>query len=279
MLTSKQLSPFGVHVDLDLRQRSGQDNDELRALLARHHLLVFESQALTMDEQIAFMELFGPVLHSVGGVGYITNEKLPDNVLADSELAYHSDLSFCPKPFDAISLHAVQVEDGQSSTLFVDATLAYARLPDELKQRIRDCRTLQIYGYNLTGRNFADLPSQMPRHIHPLVMTHPRTGEKILMSSKNHSACLPDLEEAESTALLDELFAHMYSPDAILEHVWRNGDLVVWDNLAIQHARRSIANVGLRRLQRVVVAEADLLDQFPDFEVTTSAVPDVPVRA
>jgi alpha-ketoglutarate-dependent taurine dioxygenase len=56
-----------------------------------------------------------------------------------------------------------------------------------------------------------------------------------------------------------------YAPEAVYEHVWLNGDLIVCDNLATQHARGAIVNVGVRRLQRAVVAESRFYDQYPQF--------------
>ena len=119
MLQFRPLSPFGVEIDIDVRPRSTVDYVALGARFLEHHLLVFRGQKLSKEEQVDFMSLFGaPLRSSIDGVGYITNEAVPENVLGNGELAFHSDLSFSPKPFDAISLHAVEVEDGRSSTRF-----------------------------------------------------------------------------------------------------------------------------------------------------------------
>ncbi len=261
------LAPFGADVDIDLSRRSADDDDALRALFRDHHLLVFRGQKLSMEEQIDLMALFGsPLRSAIDGVGYITNEHIPENVLGNSELAFHSDLSFSPKPFDAISLHAVEVEDGRSSTRFVDSTHAYRRLPAETKARIEGLHALQVFGGpNLSGRNHEDIAEDLPRHVHPLVMLHPRTGEQILYVNYNQTARIPELAKAESDALIEELFAWSYPPEAVYEHVWNKHDLVVWDNLAIQHARGATENVGVRRLQRVVAAEAGFYEQHPQF--------------
>ena len=267
MLQFRPLSPFGVEIDIDLRRRSTGDDEALRALFLEHHLLVFRGQKLSKEEQVDFMSLFGaPLRSSIDGVGYITNEAVPENVLGNGELAFHSDLSFSPKPFDAISLHAVEVEDGRSSTRFLDSTRAYRRLPDETKKEIDGLHALQVYGGpNLAGRNHEDIPEDLPRHVHPLVMRHPRTGERILYVNYNQTARVIELEKAESDALIEKLFACSYPPEAVYEHVWNNGDLVAWDNLATQHARGATADVGIRRLQRAVVAEAGFFEQHPQF--------------
>lgn len=267
MVDLKPCTPFGAEIDLNLaRPLDDETANALRTLLDRHHLLIFRDQSVTHAQQVEFVSIFGQPLRSrIDGVGYITNEDVPDNALGNGELAFHSDLSFSPKPFDAISLHAVQVENGQSSTRFVDSTLAYRRLPKALQQRIDNYHAMHVFGMNLAGRNLEDLPDHLPRHVHPLIMRHPRTGEKILYVNYNQTARIMELDKEESDALIDELFGYSYPPDAILEHVWFKGDLLMWDNLALQHARGSIANVGIRRLQRAVVAEAGFYEQHPQF--------------
>jgi hypothetical protein len=82
MLRFNHIVPFGVEVDVDLCRRTQDDDDALRLLFLKHHMLVFRDQALTKDEQVDFMSLFGPPLRSWReGVGYVTNDQGPENVL------------------------------------------------------------------------------------------------------------------------------------------------------------------------------------------------------
>jgi taurine dioxygenase len=68
------------------------------------------------------------------------------------------------------------------------------------------------------------------------------------------TARIEGLSDDESEALLEELFAHLYRPEAVFEHDWRQGDLVVWDNLAAQHARGNVKLQGPERTLRKVLA-------------------------
>ena len=197
VISINEHEPFGVGIDIDLQTRTPADDDAMRSLFRHHHLLTFRGQNLTLDAQIDLMRLFGtPLLSAIDGVGYITNEQVAENVLGNSALAFHSDLSFSPKPFDAISLHAVQVENGRSSTLFIDATASYDRLPESLKREIDGYQTLQVFGGpNLAWRNGDDIDPALPRYVHPRVMTHPRTAEKLLFANYNQTARIMELEE------------------------------------------------------------------------------------
>ena len=72
-----------------------------------------------------------------------------------------------------------------------------------------------------------------------------------------------ELPPDESEALLEELFAHLYDPAHTVQHEWRNGDLVAWDNMAIQHARSDVRTDGPTRTLRKVVAPTPVLSETP----------------
>src|SRR4051794_24351049 len=180
-LQAEPLAPFGVRVDLDLGQPLGPDTlQALRRLYDAHHLLVIRNQRLSHPEQIAFVSNFGPpLLSEQDGVGYISNQP-GQGGLGNSELAFHSDLAFSKEPFLGISLHAIDVEDGRSSTKYVDSCIAYRTLPSATKARLAGLQALHVFAVDMAGHNTEDAPDGLPRHVHPLVMPHPRTGEPIL---------------------------------------------------------------------------------------------------
>src|SRR5262249_40604655 len=90
----------------------------------------------------------------------------------------------------------------------------------------------------------------------PVAKTHPRTGKQVLFVAENHTNEIVGLSVEEGDALIDELYSYLYSPANVYEHDWQQGDLVLWDNLAVQHARpgleldgpaRSLRKVGVPR--------------------------------
>jgi hypothetical protein len=88
------------------------------------------------------------------------------------------------------------------------------------------------------------------------------TGRPYLLINASQTAYLIGMSEADSDALLEELFSHLYAEDSIYEHKWQRGDLVVWDNRALNHARGKIVG-GTRTLQRVTVAQLSYDQQYP----------------
>lgn len=82
-------------------------------------------------------------------------------------------------------------------------------------------------------------------------MTHPTSGEELLYVSAMQTDSIVGLPEAESEELLARCWARLHASDNVYEHVWSPGDLLVWDNLALQHARDAVH--GRRTLRRVPV--------------------------
>lgn len=268
LLDLRPLNPFGAQVALDLSGPLAPGVEaQLRAAFARHHLLLFRGQSLAHDQLERFIGLFGPLLPTrAAGSTHVSNR--PDlGALGTDELAFHSDLAFTPKPYRAIALHAVDVDEAAASTRFADGALAWARLPADLQEHLAGLTALHVYGKIPDGPNPESLADQgLPAAVHPLRLPHPVTDEPILYVSHNQCARIRELPVAESDALIARLLAHTYAPPQILEHRWRNGDLVLWDNFALTHARGPVASDRPRTLLRAVSGEATFAEQCPQIE-------------
>jgi taurine dioxygenase len=274
----KPLSPFGAVLDLDLSKEltAAQAADFLQ-LFRQHYLLVLRGQNLDEAQQKKVMSYLGPVPSDA--VGLTSND--PNVGLQGSiQLAYHSDLSFAAEPDLGASLFAVDLVNDASSTSFASGTRAYASLPEALKERLRGLKALNIWSIDQTGRNHvSSLKDSDPRSTHPVVWEHPATGERVLYVTEMQTDSIIGLPAAESEALIKELFGYLYAPDNIVEHRWRVGDLAIWDNRALQHARKDVSQVGIRTLRRVSIARRSFFDQFPQFRPGESGFVDERMKA
>lgn len=265
-INHKVLSPhIGCEVEIDLgRQLDQQEIEQLRLLYARHHLILIRGQRLSMDRQVEIADLFSPVLRSDDGQSYISNVRA-DGQLGDNELDFHSDLAYAEYPTTSASLHAVDVVDDASGTLFISSIDAYRRLPEALKNCIKDLRVQNVSsGGNMAGRPVKKIYDPMyPQIVRPMVLEHPDSGTPILYVTRGQTVRVADLPDDESDALLDELFGYLYAKEYVFEHRWRRGDVLFWDNLALQHARSSIKGLGNRTLQRTAAGKKSLYAQFP----------------
>jgi taurine dioxygenase len=284
VLTTKHLTPFGVEVDFDLsNELDDQVAEELRELLWDRHLLVFRGQTFSFAQQRALMRLFGPLCNEQDGSAEhrSTSESptLTDYVSVDPKvgaigtkgLPFHQDLTMCPHPLLALSLFAVDVEPGTTSTMFVDSTDLYAALPADLQEQLEGVEALHVFpahGYEdhlrSTSPGGEPVDLRLPHRNQPVILPHPVTGEKILFVNSLLTDRIVGLDDAESEELLSSIFERSYRPENVYEHVWDLGDLVVWDNLAVQHARGNQAHMTRRTLRRVVCGEAGFFEQQPE---------------
>ncbi len=262
---SRHMQPFGVEIDRDLSQPiSAAEAAELRALFSVHKLLVFRKQKLSEERQVAVMSLLGRVLGSKGEYRELSS----DGNLGAAPLCYHSDLAFTEEPFKALSLHALEVNDGQSWTDFANGVTIVDRLPVDLRARIEGRDALTVISVTQTHRDVEfDPPAFLPQQTRPALMPHPKTGEPVLYISEMQTARIEGYSKQESDALLGALFAALYDESNVYRHYWNNGDFVIWDNLALQHARCDLTGMIPRRLQRVAIADKSFFDLCPQFDL------------
>jgi alpha-ketoglutarate-dependent taurine dioxygenase len=160
----------------------------------------------------------------------------------------------------------VDVEDRQTATLFADAVRALETLPPAMKAARLSAIAAFVQPERSDVRPLDQAqPSRTRPRLRPMVFEHPTTGAPVLFVNEQHVERVEGLAPADSRALLEAVFAHLYAPANIFEHRWRMGDLLVWDNIGLQHGRRAVDGVSRRRLQRASVAERSLLEQVPDF--------------
>jgi taurine dioxygenase len=263
-LTWRAVEPFGAEVDFDFRQPLTADEAAgFRDLFYERQLLIMRGQTLSLGEQQAVAGYIGPVLTGGRGMEYVAPD---DGILNETGMTYHSDLAFAPEPFTALSLHAVEVAEGRTSTRFVSGVRAYEQMPAALKARIEGLQAAYM-STKLGAKRIVpfEVPADAISQVRDVVPVHPATGRRYLYVSESHASHIRGLARSESGALLAELFTHLYAPGNRLEHVWTNGDFLLWDNLALQHGRPDVTGIWPRKLQRAAVAERGLVEQLPDF--------------
>src|SRR5262249_53659990 len=98
----------------------------------------------------------------------------------------------------------------------------------------------------------------------PFVGAHPRTHVPVLNANLMHTDRVVGLAPDESEALLDDVFAVLYGADNVYEHRWEVGDLVMWDNIALQHGRPEFPLDETRTLQRVALGDKTPEEMVPN---------------
>jgi alpha-ketoglutarate-dependent taurine dioxygenase len=238
---------------------------ELRHAIDERGLVVFRDIELDWPSQQYLTELLvsaappSEVARFEGEpwIAYVSN-RVEGALIPYGRLLWHSDTMWSDRPEDAISLYGLEVEPGVAPTLYASTTRGWDTLPDDLRARVEDVQVLHGEGQQQQAQ--ADPTLFLYNHEHnrsvttPVALRHPRTGRTMLYVSEMQTRELVGLSPEESAALLDALRTHLYQPANTYEHHWRQGDLVVWDNLAIQHTRPYVALDGPVRTLRKVAA-------------------------
>ena len=235
-------------------------------------VLVFPGQTLTERQQVRFAEMFGmPVgqrskerTDSRDGndmrvmlISNIRENGAPIGLLPDGELMFHTDSVYLERPLKGALLYAEEIPDTGGNTMFVNMYAAYEALAPELKTRIDGLTAVNVFDYETQVKTGRLDRSKVKNHDQPVVRTHPETGRRALYVNRLMTEEIVGLSPADSDALLARLFDHAEQPAFIYEHVWRLGDLVMWDNRCTMHARTDFP-ADQRRLLRRVGLEGDV---------------------
>jgi len=268
LLDVTQLNPtFVAEVhDIDLSvAHSPETVGAIRAALLKYKLLLFRDQVLTPRQQKDFARNFGDLhIHPL-----LNNDEANDNpeiiVLDYNEQRpperdeWHTDVTFIATPPLGSILYGVEIPQRGGDTLFADLGAAYQGLSEPLKRTLeglyarhdfqRSFQTSTYYSQNNDPEKWERARKNNPPVRHPVVRTHPETGEKGLFVNRGFTEAIEGLSPRESEALLELLFRQEEDPHFSYRHRWRSGDVLFWDNRITQH--RVVADYWpQRRLMR-----------------------------
>ncbi|AXF23082.1 taurine dioxygenase [Burkholderia pyrrocinia] len=241
----------GVH----LRDAARDDTlfAEIRALLLKHKVLFLRDQDITRAEHVAFARRFGELEdHPVAGSDP-EHPRLVQIYRSDKkesyENSYHTDGSWRPCPSMGAVLRCIEGPEVGGDTIWVDMGAAYRNLPEEIKQRIDGLRAKHSiehsFGAVMTLEARTKLAEENPMVEHPVVRTHPETGEKVLYVNgfTTHFANFHTPENVRfgqdktpgASHLLNYLLSQAYIPEYQVRFRWKPNSVAVWDNRATQH--------------------------------------------
>jgi alpha-ketoglutarate-dependent 2,4-dichlorophenoxyacetate dioxygenase len=269
---------------LDLRRVEDRSMlDAIRAGMDEFAVLVFRNQPFTDQEQMAFAMRLDGELHTKTGAAALGKSRLGTEALADisnvdenGELLqsndrrrmyalgnrlWHTDASFQDPPGRYSMLSARVVPPVRADTDFADMRAAYDALDEPTKARLDGLRVHHSIAHSRQTLGFefsAEELDKLKGAVHPLVRTNPRTGRRALYLA-SHASRIMDWPVPEGRLLLRDLVEHATQPQFVYRHIWQDGDLVIWDNLATMHRARPFDDTRYRReLRRVTTLDIDL---------------------
>ena len=233
-------------------------------------VLLFRGQDLSQEDLIRVTGYFGELAplgrpaHTLpkGFSRLLPNIMMISNIrengqtigaLPDGEMMFHHDTIHRPDPHKATLLYSVEIPSYGGDTLFASGTAAYDTLDPAIKAKLEGRRAVNYYVYNSVVRNDKQAVDATSQAVHPVIRTHDETGRKAIYVNRLMSVKIEDLPDDESDALLNLLFDHSEKPEFVYTHVWRKGDLIVWDNRCSSHARTDFPSDQGRLLLRTTV--------------------------
>lgn len=225
----------------------------LHADLLEHLVICIRGQAaLSPEQQIAFAARWGvvvphPYVEPIEGYPEMIRIYDP-NPLTET---WHSDFSYDRTPPALSFLLARVIPPYGGDTMFSSSYRAFDACSPALQEMLRGLRA-QHEGTPLArsrGLSAADVQC-----IHPVVGRHPETGRELLNVNACYVTHLDGWTAEESAPLLEQLYALWERPEFTYRHHWQVGDLLIWDNRAVQHRAVGDTDGQARDLHRVTVA-------------------------
>ena len=273
---SKALGAELVDFDITL-PRTPEEQVELRRLFRTHHLLLVRGQDLSAEDHDRFVGFFGPLQaqRAGDGAGYVTNKDHPQRLFPRLQpLLWHNDGAYGPRPGIATSLWAIEVSPAAAPTMFANVVEVVDRFPADLRRR---AETLRIQNVRDTefDRTYERVPleqildsNEPDRYVtyeHPVLFEPPHLERKAVIASEHMTSNVVGVPSDVGDAFLRELYGQIYTVDNVYTHHWRRNDVIVWDNIALHHARPQEIGEVERHLRRQCVdgwytEDGDVLD-------------------
>jgi taurine dioxygenase len=260
----------------DVRALTDAEFRVIHRAALEHLVISIRGQTLTDPELIAFGRRFGALdcapLAKTGKekarahaeivvVSNVMEDGQAIGVLRDAEVVWHSDNSYREQPLSFSALYSLEVPDRGGDTGFSNMYLALETLPSAVRERIEGRTLKHDMTYNSAGdlrHGFTPVSDvrDAPGPSHPIVRTHADTGYDALYLGRRPNAFINGLPVEESEELLNALWSHATRPEFTWHHVWRPGDILMWDNRCVMHHRDPF-DAGARRIMHRVQCAGD----------------------
>ena len=229
---------------------------EIRALLLKHRVLFFRDQDITRAQHVAFARRFGELEdHPVVGShpdhpGLVQIYKTPESPPERNENSWHTDATWRDQPPMGCVLRCVECPPVGGDTMWVNMVEAYRQLPEDIKAKIAPLRARHSiessFGAVMPIEKRLALKAQYPDAEHPVVRTHPETGEKVLFVNGSFTTHFTNYntpanvrfgqdKSPAASHLLNYLTSQANIPEYQVRFRWKKNSVAFWDNRSTQH--------------------------------------------
>jgi len=253
MLQIRKMGPqIGVEISgVDVKTMSDGEWRQIYQAWLDYNVMCVRDQDLTIPDFIRYSERFGPVtphpskstrhpeyakITMLGINKYDAQGQLRDEIYRRGAEGWHTDGAYNQAPFKATQLYALAVPSRGGNTLFCNGYAAYDALPQRLKSRLDGVVGAFAYGGRRGKARLLNPEDQDWTPVyHPIFRVHPETRRKSLYFDPGKIVDFVGIDREESDDIIAELSRAMVTPDAEYHHVWKKGDIVIWDNRCSYH--------------------------------------------
>jgi taurine dioxygenase len=251
--------------DINLKSLDKDQAIEIKKILNQYGVIFIKEQNLDPETYQNFAKNIGqPVVYPrLKGL----NEKFPFiNVIErkpdDKNLSFgsswlHQDTSYLANDRPRYTmLMGMEIPVGQGNTIFSSGFNAYDKLPDDIKEKIKDATGV----FSSAGpiavtrlereKEMGIKSSEIMEAEHPIIIT--LDGKKTLYVSPGHLMKIKNVKEDEAEYLKNYLVHHVNKKEFIFSYEWTKGDICLWDNLSILHMASEIKNCR-RVMHRITI--------------------------
>jgi taurine dioxygenase len=240
------------------------ETDALRNAMREHALLLIRQPDLAVEDQIRLVGVFADVWDEKGDGTqhiFVSNAREGAVLGRPDGLLFHSDCVYMPAPLAVLSLYAMEVPRSPSPTVFANNVTVVRDLPVDLAARLADARGAFVGGLGGYERlRDASAPREAKRVEHPIFFPDSLSSEPPLIVDELYFDHFIDWDLEESDAARARIHRLTYADQNTYVHHWEVGDLIIWDNVALQHGRKPVPEGGPRTLRRVVGLDPSVTD-------------------
>lgn len=240
---------------------------QLREALLRHKVIFLRRQSLECSEFVAFACRFGspvryPFVRGIEGYPEIVEVKKLEHERVNFGGVWHSDTTYLEQPPMGTMLLSREIPPYGGDTMFANQVAAYDALSDTMQRLLHGLKGISSSAKadvsktredRLRSDGRSDAPASYEAR-HPIVRTHPETGEKALYVNVAHTSGIEGLTADESRSLLEFLFAHQVKPEFTCRWRWSPDCIAFWDNRAAMHYPVNDYHGYRRLMHRITLA-------------------------
>src|SRR5262247_4078682 len=277
--TRLDVVPLSRHIGAEVRGldlRAKPDDATVRAIYRAwldRIVLVFPQQDLAQEDLVRVTGYLGEIgelsrppkyfpkgyAQLLPGIMLISNIRQngePIGALPDGEMMFHHDMIHAEVPSKATLLYSIEIPSSGGNTLFASGYAAYDTLDPAIRNKLEGRRAIHHYNYGSVQRGDDKGTEAFGECVHPVFRTQEDTGRKAVYVNRLMTVGVEGMSDGESGPLLEAVFDHAERKEFVYDHVWRLGDLLLWDNRCSSHARTDFASTERRLMLRTTVKGA-----------------------